>query len=119
MYKRISALQTEEALRDMEAELTDRYGPIPTPVLQLLNYAVVKSRAEDLLIQTIERKGDEIRLRFHEQTPVRPEKLMQIVKTRRGFSFQPDGVLRVPVRNGGSEVLKDVENILLELRPGG
>jgi transcription-repair coupling factor (superfamily II helicase) len=118
MYKRISALQTEESLRDMEAELIDRYGPLPSSVSQLLNYAVVKSRAEELLVQTIERKGDEIRFRFHEQTPVNPEKLMQIVKTRRGFSFQPDGVLRVPVRNGGPDVLKDVENILLELRPG-
>ena len=118
MYKRISGLKTEEALRDMEAELTDRYGPVPHAVKQLLNYAVVKSRAEQLMIQTVERKGAEIRMRFHEQTPVSPERLMEIIKERRGVAFQPDGVLKMQVKDGSEDVLKDVENLLLELQPG-
>jgi transcription-repair coupling factor (superfamily II helicase) len=119
MYKRISALKTEEALRDVEAELTDRYGPVPLPVKQLLNYAVVKSRAEQLMIHTVERKGAEIRMRFHEQTPVTPERLMEIIKDQRGVAFQPDGVLRMQITDGSGDVLKDIENILLELQPGG
>ena len=53
----------------MASELIDRYGPVPVPVQQLLSYAMVKSRAEQLLVHTVERKGDEIRMRFHEQTP--------------------------------------------------
>jgi transcription-repair coupling factor (superfamily II helicase) len=117
MYKRISALKTEESLREMEAELTDRYGSIPLPVKQLLNYAVVKSRAEELMIQTVERKGGEIRMRFHEQTPVNPQRLMEIVRQKHGVAFQPDGVLRMQVNDGGGDILKDVENILLELQP--
>ncbi len=118
MYKRISALKTQDALRDMEAELADRYGPVPLPVQQLLNYAVVKSRAEELMIHTVERKGAEIRMRFHEQTPVSPERLMEIIKDQRGVAFQPDGVLRMQVAGGSGDVLKDLENILLELQPG-
>jgi len=117
MYKRISALATQEALQDMEAELTDRYGPVPLPVKQLLNYAVVKSRAEQLMIQTVERKGSEVRMRFHEQTPVSPQRLMEIIKGRREVVFQPDGVLRMQVEDGSGDLLKDVENILLELQP--
>ena len=118
MYKRISALKTEEMLHDMEAELVDRYGPIPLPVQQLLSYAVVKSRAEELMVQTVERKGAEIRIRFHDQTPVNPQKVMEIIHQQRGVAFQPDGVLRMQVKDGKSDILKDVENILLELRPG-
>lgn len=117
MYKRISALATQESLLDMEAELTDRYGPVPLPVKQLLSYAVVKSRAEQLMIQTVERKGSEVRMRFHEQTPASPQRLMEIIKERRGFVFQPDGVLRMHVEDGSADLLKDVENILLELQP--
>ncbi|TAM82438.1 MAG: transcription-repair coupling factor [Acidobacteria bacterium] len=117
MYKRISALKTMEGLQDMEAELTDRYGPIPVPVEQLLNYAVVKSRAEQLMIQTVERKGSEVRMRFHEQTSVSPQKLMEIIKKRRGVAFQPDGVLRMQIKDGSGDPLKDIENILLELQP--
>ncbi|HEV2245974.1 MAG TPA: TRCF domain-containing protein, partial [Terriglobia bacterium] len=117
MYKRISALATQEALQDMEAELTDRYGPVPLPVKQLLGYAVLKSRAEQLMIQTVERKGSEVRMRFHEQTPVSPQRLMEIIKGRREVVFQPDGVLRMQVEDGSGDLLKDVENILLELQP--
>ncbi len=117
MYKRISALKTSDSLRDMEAELVDRYGPIPEPVRQLLNYAVVKSRAEQLMIQSVERKGDEVRMRFHDQTPVSPEKLMQMVKRQRHIAFQPDGILRMQVKDGAEDLLQHVENILLELQP--
>lgn len=118
IYKRISALKTEESLRDMEAELADRYGAIPDPVRQLLKYAIVKSHAEQLMIQTVERKDNEIRMRFHEQTPVAPEKLMQLVKGQKRVAFQPDGLLRIQVKDGDSDPLKDIENILLELQPG-
>ncbi|HEX5412694.1 MAG TPA: transcription-repair coupling factor [Terriglobia bacterium] len=117
MYKRISALQTQEALREIEAELTDRYGPVPLPVTHLLNYAVLKSRAEQLMIQSVERKGSEVRMRFHEQTPVSPQRLMQIVKGRRGSVFQPDGVLRMQIKDGSGDPLEELENILLELQP--
>jgi transcription-repair coupling factor (superfamily II helicase) len=117
MYKRISALKSEESLHDMEAELVDRYGPIPEPVSQLLKYAVLKSRAEQLMIQSVERKGDEIRMRFHAQTPVSPEKLMEIVQSERRVAFQPDGVLRLQFKDGHGDLLKNVEKILLELQP--
>jgi transcription-repair coupling factor (superfamily II helicase) len=117
MYKRISSLKNREGVTDMEAELTDRYGPLPAPVKQLLNYAVVKSRAEQLLIQSVERKGNELRMRFHEQTPVNTDKLMQMVSAKRGFALQPDGILRVQAQDGGQDVLKHIENILLELQP--
>ncbi len=117
MYKRISRLKTWESAKDMEAELADRYGPIPEPVKQLLNYAVVKSRAEQLLVQTVERKGGEVRMRFHEQTPVNTRKLLEMVSTRHGMVLQPDGILRVRANDGGRNILKEVENILMELQP--
>ena len=66
----------------------------------------------------MERKGAEIRIRFHDQTPVNPQKVMEIIHQQRGVAFQPDGVLRMQVNDGKSDILKDVENILLELRPG-
>src|SRR3989449_6924787 len=57
VYKRISSLSTPEARADLEAELTDRYGPIPPSVSNLLDYALLKSAAEKLLIQSIEQIG--------------------------------------------------------------
>ena len=54
MYKRISSLATPEARSELETELTDRYGSIPASVSNLLSYALLKSAAEQLLVQSIE-----------------------------------------------------------------
>ena len=116
MYKRISALTSPEAQADMESELIDRYGPVPPSVKRLLTYATVKSRAEQLLVKTIERKEDEIRMRFHDQTPVSPEKLKGLLEARRGATFHPDGLLRMRLPKPGGNVLEQVENVLLELQ---
>ncbi len=57
---------------DLEAELADRFGPMPPSVANLLDYALLKTAAEQLLVQTVERKEDEIWMKFHEQAPVDP-----------------------------------------------
>src|SRR3989442_7775948 len=44
-----------------------RSGPIPPSVSNLLDYALLKSAAEKLLIQSIERKAGEVWMRFHDQ----------------------------------------------------
>ncbi len=116
-YKRISALASSEAAAELETELTDRYGPVPEPVRNLVRYALVKARAEQLLIATIERKGDEIRLRFREQTPVSPERLKRLLASRRGAIFRPDGNLRLPLRRQETDdVLGYLQNLLQGLQ---
>jgi len=94
MYKRISGLSHSDARTELEAELTDRFGAIPASVFNLLNYAVLKSVAEALLVQSIERKADQIWIRFHPQAPIDPAKLTQFVHRHRDASFRPDGSLR-------------------------
>ncbi|HUZ45102.1 MAG TPA: transcription-repair coupling factor [Terriglobia bacterium] len=116
MYKRISTLATAQEQTDMESELIDRYGPVPSSVKRLLSYATVKSRAEQLLVQTIDRKGDEILMRFHNQSPVNPEKLKGLLAARRAIAFHPDGVLRMRLPKHGTDILEQVENVLLELQ---
>jgi transcription-repair coupling factor (superfamily II helicase) len=116
MYKRISSLATPEAKAELEAELADRFGPIPSAVSNLLSYALLKSAAEQLGVQTIERKGDEIVMRFHAQAPMDPGKLTQFVRRRRDASFRPDGLLRFGLRERDGDLLDQVQNVLQELR---
>jgi transcription-repair coupling factor (superfamily II helicase) len=116
MYKRISSLSTPEARADLEAELRDRFGPIPSSVHHLLDYALLKSTAEQLLVQSVERKADEIWLRFHQQAPVDPAKLTHWVRRHPHTSLRPDGVLRFRV-DGSGDVLARIQDVLQELRP--
>ena len=115
MYKRISSLATPEARMDLEAELVDRYGPIPSSVRNLFSYALLKSAAERLLVQSVERKEDEVWLRFHAQAPVDPQKLTQFVRRHRGSSFRPDGVLRFRLASQDGELPEQIQNALQEL----
>jgi transcription-repair coupling factor (superfamily II helicase) len=117
MYKRISSTATPGERAEMEAELADRFGPIPPSVVNLLDYALLKSAAERLLVQTVERKGDEIWIKFHEQAPVDPQRLAQFVRRRREASFRPDRVLRFRVRERDGNLLTQIQNALQELYP--
>jgi transcription-repair coupling factor (superfamily II helicase) len=117
MYKRISSVGTAAQRADMEAELTDRFGPLPPAVSNLLDYALLKSAAERLLVQTLERKGDEVWIKFHEQTPVDPQRLAKFVRGRREASFRPDRVLRFLGRERDGNLLTQIQNVLQELHP--
>ena len=117
MYKRISSAATPTDRADMEAELADRFGPIPASVSNLLDYALLKSVAERLLVQTVERKGDEVWIKFHEQAPVDPERLAQFVRRRKEASFRPDRVLRFRLRDRDGNLLAQIQNTLQELQP--
>jgi len=117
MYKRISSAATPNERADLEAELADRFGPIPPSVANLLDYALLKSAAERLLVQQIERKGDEIWMKFHEEAPVDPQRLAQLVRRRRDSSFRPDRVLRFHLREKDGTPLTQVQNVLHELHP--
>jgi transcription-repair coupling factor (superfamily II helicase) len=116
LYKRISSLATPEARAELEAELTDRYGPIPPSVSNLLSYGLLKSAAEQLLVQSIERKAEDIWMRFHEQTPLEPRRITTFVRRRREASLRPDGVLRFRLRNLGENTLQEIQNVLQELQ---
>ena len=115
MYKRISSVATPAERSDLEAELADRFGPIPPSVANLLDYALLKSAAEQLLVQSVEHKGDEVWIKFHEQAPVDPQRLAQFVRRRREASFRPDRVLRFRERGREGNLMTQIQNVLQEL----
>ncbi len=116
MYKRISSLPSPEARGELESELADRFGPIPPSVENLLSYAQLKSVAERMLVQLVERKGDEVWIRFHEQAPVSAGKLTLFIRRHRGASLRPDGVLRFRLAGAEKELPEQVSNALQEIR---
>lgn len=62
MYKKITLLQDDDDRRDLEEELSDRYGTPPAPVLRLLRVAQLRALCNRLHIPRIEQAGNELRL---------------------------------------------------------
>ncbi|HYI16544.1 MAG TPA: TRCF domain-containing protein, partial [Thermomicrobiales bacterium] len=58
-YRRIASAVNERALRALDAELADRFGPVPPEVIQMFDLVRLRHRASRLgLIGIIERDGD-------------------------------------------------------------
>jgi transcription-repair coupling factor (superfamily II helicase) len=101
-YRRIASAADAAARERVEKELEDRYGPAPEAVRNLLRYSALKTLAEQLGIEAIDRRNHLISVKFHEAARVEPARLMSIVSGVRGAQFTPAGVLLLPL-DGQSE----------------
>ncbi len=61
-YRRLAQSADTEALQAAQAELVDRYGPMPPPVQQLVRVAALRARARGLGVHEIVAQGPNIRL---------------------------------------------------------
>jgi len=95
-YKRIADVKTEEDAAKARADLEDRYGPPPEAVLTLIRFSLLKSAAERLGIEAIDRRQGVINVKFHKDTQIDPMRLMEVVQQTKDAQFTPAGVLRLP-----------------------
>ena len=113
LYKRIAGT-LDAAERDVIAkEIADRYGPPPEAVRNLIGYSALKTMAEKLGIETIDRRQGILNIKFHRETRIDPVKLMDLVSGVKGAQFPPAGVLRLPVDGAqAADVLTAIEQQL-------
>jgi transcription-repair coupling factor (superfamily II helicase) len=116
IYKRVAGVENEQQLADVRAELEDRYGPLPASVENLLRYATLKLLAQRVGVAGIERKREQISVRFTEHAQIEPERLARFVAGQRGAQFTPSGILRFSlVSTAADQVLERLQSLLLEL----
>ncbi|HEX4642668.1 MAG TPA: transcription-repair coupling factor, partial [Candidatus Acidoferrales bacterium] len=63
-YKRIAGITGEAEREEVQSELTDRFGASPPAVGNLLDYALLKGLAERLMVSNIERRANEVAIKF-------------------------------------------------------
>ncbi len=117
-YKKIADVTTPEQAEKVLAELNDRYGPAPEAVSNLLDFSLLKSFAQKVGVENIDRRAGALNLKFHEQSKIEPAKLMDLVRSTQGAQFTPAGVLRYPVANPEpAAVLSELKDCLARLAP--
>jgi transcription-repair coupling factor (superfamily II helicase) len=77
LYRRIADAHNDEELADINAELVDRFGPIPNPAQELLAVASLRLFAKSLGLTDVAISGKNLRL-----TPVSLPESAQIKLTR-------------------------------------
>ena len=116
MYKRVAGVETESQLKDVSAELTDRYGPPPAAVRNLLAYAALKLQAMRVGATAIERKRELINIKFTQTAAIDPGKLARFVATQPKAQFTPDGTLKFSIKIASAEsILETLRDLLEEL----
>jgi transcription-repair coupling factor (superfamily II helicase) len=103
-YTRIAAIDSEEDVAAVNAELADRYGPLPQPVLGLLAVARLRVRARRAGLTDITQQGTHIRF-----SPVQLPDSRQVRVAR----LYPKTVIKPAVRT----MLVPVPRVTPGLRP--
>jgi len=116
IYKRIAGVTSDAERVEVRRELADRFGPPPPAVENLLEYAVLKALAEKMLVATIDRRQDQIAIKFYDDTPLGPERLVKLVRKRRGMRLDPTGVLWFDWKGDAGGPMVAARNVLQQLQ---
>jgi transcription-repair coupling factor (superfamily II helicase) len=80
LYKRIAGSMTQEALREIQVEMIDRFGLLPDATKNLFTQAAIRVRAQRLGIAEIEAGDEGGSISFTDQTQVEPMTLVKLVQ---------------------------------------
>ncbi|MFW5735679.1 MAG: transcription-repair coupling factor, partial [Oceanidesulfovibrio sp.] len=125
-YKSLSSARDEELRRDLKAEIRDRYGPLPEPLVNFLAVLELKALCASLGVEKAELFESVVRLTFlTEGSPVAPEALVAWVAGRNGRAkLSPPATLELRLEEKGDinsrlkEAGKQLAALLPEEKPG-
>jgi transcription-repair coupling factor (superfamily II helicase) len=82
LYKRIANTDNDDALRELQVEMIDRFGLLPDPVKNLFRVTALKQQAQKLGIRKIEAGPNGGKLEFEQQPLIEPIVLVKLVQTK-------------------------------------
>jgi transcription-repair coupling factor (superfamily II helicase) len=96
IYRRVAGARTEDEIAAIVDEVRDRYGAPPTALLNLADYARIRVLADGLGVETLDRDGSAVVLKFREKkSKVDPVKIMTLVKERGDLQVFPPATLKL------------------------
>src|SRR5690554_6565714 len=81
LYKRIASVKEEDALKELQVEMIDRFGLLPATAKNLIRQTQLRLMAEALGIVKVDAGKEWVRLEFGATTPVDPLTLVKKVQS--------------------------------------
>jgi transcription-repair coupling factor (superfamily II helicase) len=110
LYRKVAAARREDEIDRILEEAQDRYGPLPDSVLNLADYGRIRVMADRLGIDTIDREGRTVVLKFRPQAKVDPVRLVALVRQRPDLTLVPPAALKLSLdgnRDSGVGIRRD------------
>ncbi|PYS41025.1 MAG: transcription-repair coupling factor [Acidobacteria bacterium] len=115
IYKQIASTRTESEVDSMYRDLEDRFGELPLPVRNLLEYARLRILGRARGVTSIERTGQGIDIKFHETARIDPERVVSLVSSGDGVAFVPPATLRLQTPPRMADLFNGIETVLREI----
>jgi transcription-repair coupling factor (superfamily II helicase) len=94
-YRRLARATTPEEVQNFLDELRDRYGPLTRSVENLAQYAAIRLLADRIGLESLDRDGMVVVLKFRQDAMVDPIALATLVERRADLTLLPPAVLRL------------------------
>ena len=116
LYRRVSRVETPGQVAGLEAELRDRYGPLPAEVVRLLTASRLRLLGSELGVERILVRGETARVTFA------PDVTPRLTALQHAFHDQQVEVevrraspLSLVLRRGGARAIADTVAEALEM----
>ena len=115
VYRRLARAVSVEEIDATVAELQDRYG-MPTPAVEnLARYSRIRVLADRIGLDSLDREGATVVLKFRQDARIDPVPLLKLVETRGDLTLLPPAVLRMDINR--SEAAPERSKASGKLRP--
>jgi transcription-repair coupling factor (superfamily II helicase) len=95
LYRRVASARRDDEIDRVLADAADRYGPAPDSLLNLADYGRIRVMADRLGVDTIDREGRSIVVKFRPQAKLDPARLVALVQQRPDLALVPPTSLRL------------------------
>ena len=117
LYKRISSALDEEALRDLQVEMVDRFGLLPDQVKNLFAVTEIKLLATPLGIRKLELGANGGRVLFNPKPNIDPMTVIRMIQTLpKVYALDGQDKLKIKLQlEGASERIRVAREIIVAL----
>jgi transcription-repair coupling factor (superfamily II helicase) len=102
VYRKVAAARNERELESALAEVADRYGPPPPAMLNLAEYGRIRIMADRLGVESIDREGRFVVLKFRPVGRVDPARLIRVITEWPGATLIPPVTLKLDLEATGA-----------------
>jgi transcription-repair coupling factor (superfamily II helicase) len=98
IYRRIAGARSEDEISRIVDEVRDRYGPLPTQVLNLADFARIRVLADSLGVETIDRAESTVAIKFRPKPKVELTHVIALVQERGDLQLVPPNSLKLDLK---------------------
>ena len=95
LYRTVASARRDEQIDAVLEDAADRYGPLPVSVLNLADYGRIRIMADQLGVESIDRDGRTVVLKFGSRSKVDPTRLVAMVRARGDVTILPPSGLKL------------------------